>query len=137
MLIEPLDPKRAPEAIALWHGVGLTRPWNDPRADLGRALASSSSAVLAGTRDGDLIATAIVGHDRHRGWVYYLAVTPDARRAGCGRELMRACEAWLRERSIPKVNLMVRDNNREVQQFYREIGYAADAVIVLSRRLDR
>jgi ribosomal protein S18 acetylase RimI-like enzyme len=136
MLIAPLDLRHAPDAIALWHEVGLTRPWNDPSADLERALAGSSSAVLAGIRDGRLIATAMVGHDGHRGWVYYLAVTPDARRAGCGRDMMRACEAWLRARGVPKVNLMVRGENREVQEFYRAIGYTADDVVVLSRRID-
>lgn len=98
MLIEPIDADRAVEAIALWHEVGLTRPWNDPHTDFDRALRSPAASVLAATQDGRLIATAMVGHDGHRGWVYYLAVRFDARRAGVGRETMRACEAWLRSR---------------------------------------
>jgi ribosomal protein S18 acetylase RimI-like enzyme len=137
MLIEPLDPKRAPEAIELWHEACVTRPWNDPLEDLERAISGSSSTVLAGTEDDKLIATAMVGHDGHRGWVYYLAVTTDARRAGRGREMMRACEAWLRDRGVPKLNLMVRGDNLAVQEFYTGIGYTTDDVVVLSRRLDR
>ena len=45
----------------------------------------------------------MVGHDGHRGWVYYLAVTAGARRRGLGRELMRASEDWLRARGVPKL----------------------------------
>ena len=131
MLIEPIDPKRAVEAIALLDDVGLTRPWNDARADLDRALRSPAASVLAGTQDGRLIATAMVGHDGHRGWVYYLAVRLDARRAGVGREMMRACEAWLRERGVPKLNLMVRGDNQATADFYRAIGYAQDDVQLL------
>ena len=135
MLIEPLDPERAAEAIALWHDAGLTRPWNDPRADLDRAVRSPAASVLAGTEDGRLIATAMVGHDGHRGWVYYLAARLAARRAGVGREMMRACEAWLRDRGVPKLNLMVRGDNQATVAFYRAIGYTQDDVLVLSRCL--
>lgn len=135
MLIEAIDRGRIEETVALWHEVGLTRPWNDPRGDLERALSSASASVLAGFEDGRLIATAMVGHDGHRGRVYYLAVSPDARHAGHGREMMHACEAWLRDRGVPKLNLMVRDDNPQAQGFYRAIGYAADEVRVLSRRL--
>lgn len=134
--IELIEEQRIAEVLALWHEAGLTRPWNDPRADLERALNSESSAVLAGTLDGRLIATAMVGHDGHRGWVYYLAVSPDVRHAGHGREMMRACEAWLRDRGVPKLNLMVRGDNQPALGFYRAIGYAPDDVRVLSRRLD-
>jgi ribosomal protein S18 acetylase RimI-like enzyme len=136
VLIEPIDPERVVEATALWHDVGLTRPWNDARSDIDRALRSPASSVLAGTQDGRLIATAMVGHDGHRGWVYYLAVRRDARRAGVGREMMRACEAWLRDRGVPKLNLMVRGDNQATVDFYRALGYAQDDVLVLSRRLE-
>ncbi len=48
---------------------------------------------------------------------------------------MRASEAWLAERDVPKLNLMVRSSNTEVQRFYGNLGYIDDEVIVLSRRL--
>lgn len=74
MQIEPLPPHLYAAAVALWHDAGLTRPWNDPSGDLRRAMASSSSTVLAYADEDRLVATAMVGHDGHRGWVYYLAV---------------------------------------------------------------
>jgi ribosomal protein S18 acetylase RimI-like enzyme len=123
-------------AIALWHEAGLVVPWNDPRADLERALEGPSSTVLAGTLDGSLVATAVVGHDGHRGWVYYLSVAPGARRRGYGRAMMEACERWLVDRGVPKLNLMVRVGNEPVLGFYEALGYGRDEVVVISRRLD-
>jgi ribosomal protein S18 acetylase RimI-like enzyme len=46
-----------------------------------------------------------------------------------------AAEDWLRERGCPKVELMVRDDNPEVTDFYEALGYVPDAVQVLGRRL--
>lgn len=85
MLIEPLSPARIDAAVALWRDAGLTRPWNDPHEDLRRALGDPASTILAGVQDDVLVATAMVGHDGHRGWVYYLAVRADARRAATAR----------------------------------------------------
>jgi ribosomal protein S18 acetylase RimI-like enzyme len=135
MIIESLAPHRLDDAVDLWRQVGLTRPWNDPRDDLRRALASPSSTVLAGIEGDTLIATAMVGHDGHRGWVYYLAVCPDMRRHGHGRAIMNACEAWLDQRHVPKLNIMVRSDNTAAAGFYEALGYSPDDVIVLSRRL--
>jgi ribosomal protein S18 acetylase RimI-like enzyme len=137
MQISPMTLEQAPGAIALWQAAGLTRPSNDPHADFARAVQGPSSVVLAGRREGDLVATAMVGHDGHRGWVYYLAVDARARGQGLGRAMMAACERWLRERDIPKIDLMVRCDNGAVQGFYSALGYTQDDVIVLSRRLDQ
>lgn len=122
-------------AAALWQSSGLTRPWNDPLDDLQRAMAGPASTVLAGIDDGVLVAAAIVGHDGHRGWVYYLAVSADARGCGHGRAMMRACEGWLEARGVPKVNLMIRADNADAHGFYSALGYGADDVVVMSRRL--
>lgn len=125
------------EAVALWQASGLTRPWNDPHADLARALTGPTSTVLAAEdEDGRLLGTAMVGHDGHRGWVYYLAVQPALRRSGLGRALMHASEEWLRERRVPKVNLMVRTTNSAVIAFYEALGYKDGEVVVLGKFLD-
>jgi ribosomal protein S18 acetylase RimI-like enzyme len=135
MLIGPLHPDHHHAAIQLWHDAGLTRPWNDPAQDLRRALAGPASTVLAGLEAETLVATAMVGHDGHRGWIYYLAVRGDARGNGHGRAIMRACEEWLAARHVPKLNIMVRGDNSTALGFYSSIGYAPDDVVVLSRRL--
>ncbi len=133
----PLGPTDADEVVDLWHRTGLTRPWNDPHADFARAVAGPASAVL-GLRDGSgaLVGAAMVGEDGHRGWVYYLAVSPAAGRTGLGRQLMDACERWLAARGVPKIQFMVRSDNAAVLGFYEHLGYQRQDVAVLGRRLD-
>lgn len=126
----------ADAAVALWQLTGLTRPWNDAHADFSRAVAGPSSAVLGLRRAGELVGTAMIGHDGHRGWVYYLAVAPSAQGGGLGRALMDACERWLVERGVPKLQFMVRTDNVGVLAFYDHLGYAPQDVVVLGRRLD-
>ena len=134
--VQPLAPHHHDDAVALWHAAGLTRPWNDPVADLERALAGPASTVLAAVSDGRLVGTVMLGHDGHRGWVYYLAVADDQRRRGAGSALVRASEQWLVERDIPKLQLMVRRDNVDARSFYAPLGYDVVDVVVLGRRLD-
>jgi len=77
----------------------------------------------------------MVGFDGHRGWVYYLAVSPDHRRKGLGRALMAAAEAWLRARGAPKIQLMVREENEAIA-FYEALGLERQKVVTLGRFLD-
>ncbi|HEY5711261.1 MAG TPA: GNAT family acetyltransferase [Allosphingosinicella sp.] len=121
--------------IALWEACGLTRPWNDPVADFARAIEGPTSTILL-LRDGDGIAASVmVGFDGHRGWVYYLAVAPERRRAGLGRAMMDAAEAWLRERGAPKLQLMVRADNSHAIGFYKSLGLEPQKVVTLGRFL--
>src|SRR5690349_15654689 len=108
--------------VSLWEQCGLTRPWNDPRADFSLAMTSKDSSVFVGREAGRVIASVVVGFDGHRGWVYYLAVEPTRRRSGCGRKMMEAAETWLRGRKAPKLNLMVRAENAAAVAFYETLG---------------
>jgi ribosomal protein S18 acetylase RimI-like enzyme len=122
--------------IALWQACGLTRPWNDPTSDIALARREPHSTVLIG-RDGDaIVATAMVGHDGHRGWVYYVATDPDRRAKGYGRAIMNAAEDWLRATGIAKLQLMVRRDNAKAGAFYQSIGYAEAQTIVFAKWLD-
>ncbi len=77
----------------------------------------------------------MVGFDGHRGWVYYLAVSPDQRRTGLGRVLMAAAEDWLRARGAPKLQLMVREDNAVALDFYESLGLERQKVVTLGRFL--
>ena len=122
--------------IALWQACGLTRPWNDPVADIALARRGTNSTILIG-RDGDAIVTTVmVGHDGHRGWVYYVATDPDRRAKGYGRAIMNAAEDWLRAAGIAKLQLLVRRENARAGAFYQSIGYAEAQTIVFAKWLD-
>lgn len=105
---------------ALWRECGLTVPYNDPAADFRFALGKSNSDILVAD---DLCGSVMVGHDGHRGWLYYLAVAPQRQRQGVGRMLVAAAEQWLAARGIPKVQLMVRETNEAVTAFYLRLGF--------------
>jgi ribosomal protein S18 acetylase RimI-like enzyme len=123
----------AEHVVALWEACGLTRSWNDPAADFALALATPTSIVLV-IRAGDaIIGSVMVGFDGHRGWVYYLAVDPRAQRGGLGRKLMAAAEEWLRGQGVPKIQLMVRDDNRAALDFYANLGLERQDVVTLGR----
>lgn len=135
MPVEVLSEKDRSVVATLWDDVGLTRAWNDPFADFDRALAGATSSVLGVCRDGTVIGTVMVGHDGHRGWVYYLAVAPTHQGKGIGTELMKGAEEWLHARGAVKVQLMVRHSNEEVVGFYERRGYENSPVMVLSKWL--
>nr|WP_186381257.1 GNAT family N-acetyltransferase [Cellulosimicrobium sp. TH-20] len=140
--------------VALWRECGLTRPWNDPYRDLADARLGETSTVLVGraARDlptvapdgapetpgvaaGELVATAMVGVDGHRGWLYYVAVDPRVQGRGTGRATVVAAEAWLAAQGARAVRLMVRATNDAVRGFYERLGYADQECVVLGRPL--
>ena len=135
MRISDLTPEDLRSAAALWDQAGLTRPWNPPESDLRRALAGETSTVLGLFDEKTLVGTVMVGHDGHRGWVYYLAVDESHRGKGLGRQLMLASEDWLRERGVVKLQLMVRSANAGVLDFYDHLGYEDSDVQVRAKWL--
>lgn len=134
--IDTATPDDRDDVVALWSACGLTRPWNDPMADYARALDGATSTILVTRRGGTLIGSVMVGHDGHRGWVYYLAVAPGARRGGLGRRLMGAAAAWLGAAGSPKIQLMVRSDNAAAFGFYETLGLERQDVVVFGRFLE-
>lgn len=129
--------ERADEAdvVALWRRCGLTRPWNDPHQDIARKLSEQPELFLVGTVAGRLVASAMIGFDGHRGWIYYLAVAPGWQRRGFGKRLIEEAERRLIAVGCPKLMLLVRAENTAAIEFYRNLGYDDNAVAVLGKRL--
>lgn len=135
MRIADLTSADVANAAELWRESGLVRSWNPPEQDIERALSGETSTVLGGFDDGALVATVMVGHDGHRGWLYYLAVADGSRGTGRGKLMLDAAEQWLRERDVVKVQLMVRSGNEQVLGFYEHLGYEDADVQVRSKWL--
>ena len=135
MIVRPFQPSDEPQVIELWRRCGLVRPANDPARDIARKLAHSPELFLVGTIDGELVATAMAGYDGHRGWINYLAVTPNRQNEGLGTRIMALAERSLGELGCPKINLQLRTTNAHVREFYGKIGFLEDDVISLGKRL--
>jgi hypothetical protein len=134
--ITAIEDHDIPDVAALWLRCGLTRPWNDPTGDIALARKEPNATVLLGRKEGAVVASVLVGHDGHRGWVYYVSFDPDHRFKGYGRDIMTAAEDWLRARGIAKLQLMVRGNNAKVHAFYEQLGYYDQRRVTFAKWLD-
>ena len=136
LLVRPYVPSDEQEVIALWVECGLVKPWNNPLRDIERKLRVNPEWFLVGVLDGNVVATCMAGYEGHRGWINYLAVAPTHRRQTIGALMMAEAERLLRAAGCPKINLQVRESNREVIEFYRCLGYSDDHVVSLGKRLE-
>ena len=132
--------------IAIWRACELTRPWNNPRADIARKLAVQPELFFIGCHAQTPIATAMFGYDGHRGWLYYFAVLPEYHNKGYDRALLAHGEAALTAMGCPKINLQIRKTTTNTAgtttgtthtatAFYEKSGYCTDAVSSYGKRL--
>jgi ribosomal protein S18 acetylase RimI-like enzyme len=127
-----------PAVVALWHACGLVAPTNDPVADFRFAKAGPSSDVLVAVdASGEIAGSVMVGHDGHRGWLYYVAASPASRGEGVGRQIVQAAEDWLRQQGVWKAQLLVRDTNTKVVSFYEHLGFEVSPRVVMSKVLGK
>ena len=136
LTIEPADAADEDAVAALWRECGLTVPYNDPAADFRFALGREASDVLVAREDGRVVATAMIGHDGHRGWLYYVAVAPALQGKGIGAQIVAAGEEWLKARGVVKVQLLVRETNTRVVAFYEKLGFEVAPRVVMSKWID-
>ena len=124
------------QVVALWQACKLVVPWNVPEQDIATKVAFQPELFFVAERDGRVVGSVMAGYEGHRGQINYLAVLPDQRGSGLGRQLMDHAEAVLREMGAPKINLQVRAANRDVIDFYEALGYRVDDTVNLGKRLD-
>ena len=92
--------------------------------------------AIACIRGDEIVGSIMMGNDGHRGWVYYLGVSPAWRRGGIARALMAQAEQWMCKRGVPKMQAMIRHDNLEVRSFYTALGYADGDVLVVEKFLN-
>ena len=134
-VIRAVLPEETEAVVDVWRRCGLVMPWNDPHLDIARKLGHRDDLFLVAVDDGDVVGTVMAGYEGHRGWLNYLAVDPPRRREGFGRALVEEAERRLRARGCPKINLQIRSSNREVADFYRNLGFSVDDVVSMGKRL--
>ncbi|MGH7508292.1 MAG: ribosomal protein S18-alanine N-acetyltransferase [Gemmatimonadales bacterium] len=101
------------------------RCFSDPWTETGfrEALDSSWSFGLV-AHTGQAITGYLIGREvAGTGEVLNLAVSPDFRRRGVGRALLRAGLTLLRKRRVDEVFLEVRESNRSAQALYLSSGF--------------
>ena len=131
-------PEDEPSVVELWRACDLVASYNDPAADFRFARARACSEVLV-CEDGagHISGSVMVGHDGHRGWLYYVASTPHSRGSGIGRQMVQAAEKWLRQRGVVKAQFLVRETNTKVVSFYEHIGFEVAPRVVMAKWLSQ
>lgn len=120
----------------LWRDVFPGAPsHNRPQDDIRRKLTVQRELFLLAESGDEIVGSAMAGYDGHRGWVYYVAVSPAYRRQGIGTALMNEAERRLAGIGCPKLNLQVRASNEAVVAFYRHLGYEIEERVSMGKRL--
>jgi ribosomal protein S18 acetylase RimI-like enzyme len=136
MDIRPFHESDEGGVIALWADVfGYSAPHNDPAQVIRHKLAVQRDLFFVARLDGALAGTVMGGYDGHRGWIYSLAVSPEARRRGVGTALVKHLERELAQRGCPKVNLQVLASNAATVAFYQKLGYAVEERVSMGKLL--
>ena len=121
----PLHSADLPAARALWAAAeGVELAEGDSPAELERFLRRnpdlSQAAVDAAGR---LVGAVLAGHDGRRGLLYHLAVAPDCRGCGIGRELAGRALAALRGAGLVRVLILVARDNDAGRLFWLRQGW--------------
>ncbi len=136
LIIRSAVPEDELDVVELWRACDLVASYNDPAADFRFARAATSSDVLvAADETGRISGSVMVGHDGHRGWLYYVAAAPHSRGSGVGRQMVQAAEEWLRQRGVVKAQLLVRETNTGVVSFYEHLGFETAPRTVMGKWL--
>jgi len=85
---------------------------------IGRGDAPPNGAVV-----GYVVADSVPNHGEALGHVKDLAVHPDHRRTGIGRQLLERAICTLRSTGVASIKLEVRESNEGARRLYRETGF--------------
>lgn len=135
MHIRPFLPDDTEAVVHLWTICHLVTAQNNPYQDIACKMQIHPELFLVGENNGNIVASVMGGYEGHRGWLNYLAVSPEERGKGYGKEIVRAVERLIKRQGAQKINLQVRTSNRAVIDFYQRLGYQVEEVVSLGKRL--
>lgn len=112
-----------PDAAAIWavESRSFSDPWS--LSGIGEMLASANTRTLVAEADGAVAGFLVARSIREEGEILNLAVLPEHRRRGLGRELLTAGLDWLSKGGVREVYLEVRQSNAAALAMYRARGF--------------
>jgi putative acetyltransferase len=112
--------------LGLWgqvEGVGLNE---SDTPDQLRAYLDRNPGLSLIARDGPrLVGAVLCGHDGRRGYLHHLAVLPEYRGRGLGRQMVETCLMELGTMGIFKCNIFLYADNEPGQRFWNRCGWIA------------
>ena len=124
--------------------LGLTWSWTPARVQ--HFISAPESSVVVARREARIAAFAIMHFGDEVAHLNLLAVAPEHRRQGLGRQLMSWLTATAIEAGVFRINLEVRTRNESARIFYEGLGFdqlgmvpgyyqGREAALRMSRRL--
>jgi ribosomal protein S18 acetylase RimI-like enzyme len=123
LLIREFQPEDFDQVHSLWEQSRIALGVSDTREEILRMHQMNPDLFLVGEADNRIVAVVMGGFDGRRGIVHHLAVDPDHRNKGYGRQIMTELERRFNLRGLVKINFWVQTDNLEAVDFYQKIGY--------------
>ena len=124
MEIHSLSVDELETVLEFWktvEGVGLSR--TDTKENLIRYMDRNPGMSYVAASDAEIVGTALCGHDGRRGYIHHLAIAPDHRGKGIGKELAKLCLDSLRAEGIDKCHIFVFGDNLVGQDFWHALDW--------------
>jgi ribosomal protein S18 acetylase RimI-like enzyme len=135
LVIRKYEEKDEEQVINLWKQCNLIVPQNDPHENIKKKMEFQPNLFFIGTVNNEVVASIMIGYEGYRGWINYIAVIPEYRNKGFGRQLVNKAIDELKKLGCLKVNLQVRKYNKDVIEFYENLGFSNDRVVSLGKHL--
>jgi putative acetyltransferase len=123
------------DVLVLWstaEGVGLNE---SDTPDQLRAYLDRNPNLSLMARDGPrLVGAVLCGHDGRRGYLHHLAVLPEYRGRGLGRQMVEGCLAALGARGVLKCNIFLYADNEPGERFWNRCGWSARSDLKVLQR---
>lgn len=94
-----------------------------------RQLSWDSDLIMVAETDGELVGALIGTIDQNQGYIYRIAIHPDARRRGVGKALVKAVEKRFQQRKVTRVWVAGDEHNKAAMPLYEAMGYGANQIM--------
>ena len=123
MKIEKFKIEYYDDVLRLWRKAGIEVVSSDTIDEVTRVLNRNPDLFLIGKIKERVMAVVMGAFDGRRGYVHHLAVDPDYQKMGFGKTIMDALIEQFRKMNIHKVHLFIEKSNRNVVEFYNNLGW--------------
>jgi len=112
------------EVLTLWkqcNGIGLSAA--DSKEYIKSYLERNPGMNFVARNDDTIVGAILCGHDGRRGYIHHLAVHPECRHQGVGRQLADKCLSALQAAGIHKCHIFIFNDNADGIEFWRSVGW--------------
>jgi ribosomal protein S18 acetylase RimI-like enzyme len=127
LTFRPATALDAPAVLALWLEAETEPTHTDDESSIRQLIERDPEALIVAEIDHRLVGSVIAGWDGWRGSIYRLAVAPDHRRRGLGRQLVSRAEERLAAAGAVRCQAIVVETDDPAVAFWGASGWEQQA----------